>query len=448
MPLTATKKIAAQGAAWTVFGYGFSQGVRLVGNLVLTRLLVPELFGLMALIQTFITGLNLFSDVGIGPSIIQNKRGEDPEFYNTAWTLQVIRGFGLWLCCLIIAWPIAKVYNNWQFIWLIPVVGLTTIISGFNSTALFVLNRRIALGKLTIFELGIQFISLTVMIVWAALSPTIWALVGGNLVSTFLKMAYSHWLISEQHNYLTWNKQASQELFSFGRWIFVSTAMTFLANQADKLILGKLFSLEMLGVYTIAFVFANLPQQIVSRLGNKLIFPLVSQYTNLPREILREKILKKRKLMLLGLACLLIVLVSFGDIIIRTLYDERYTQATWMLPILALGIWPFILSNSINPLLLAIGKPLYSAYGNSLKLIYMIIGLPVAFSLGGVLGAIIIVAFNDFPFYGVITYGAWREKLVMVRQDIQTSLLLSVLITVVCTVRYLLGFGLPLEQIL
>lgn len=448
MPLTATKKIAAQGAAWTIIGYGFSQGLRLVGNLVLTRLLVPELFGLMALIQTFITGLNLFSDVGIGPSIIQNKRGEEPDFYNTAWTLQVIRGFGLWLCCLIIAWPIAKAYDNLQLVWLIPVVGFTTVISGFNSTALFVLNRRIALGKLTIFELGIQIISLTVMIIWAALSPTIWALVGGSLVSAFLKMAYSHWLIPEQHNYFTWNKQASRELLSFGRWIFVSTAMTFLANQADKLILGKLFSLEMFGVYTIAFVFANLPQQIVGRLGNKLIFPLVSQYANLSRKILREKILKKRQFMLIGLACLLTILVSFGDIIIRNLYDERYVQATWMLPILALGIWPFILSNSINPLLLSIGKPLYSAYGNLLKFIYMIIGLPLAFSLMGVLGAIIIVAFNDLLFYGVIIYGAWREKLVMVGQDIQTSVLLVVLITFVCTVRYFLGLGLPLEEIL
>jgi O-antigen/teichoic acid export membrane protein len=448
MPLTATKKIAAQGAAWTVFGYGFSQGVRLVGNLVLTRLLLPELFGLMALIQTFITGLNLFSDVGIGPSIIQNKRGEDPEFYNTAWTLQVIRGFGLWLCCLIIAWPIAKVYDNSQLLWLIPVVGLTTILSGFNSTALFVLNRRIALGKLTIFELGIQFISLTVMIVWAALSPTIWALVGGSLVSAFLKMTYSHWLIPEQHNYLTWNKQASRELFSFGRWIFVSTAMAFLAGQADRLILGKLVSLELLGVYTIAFMFADLPRQVVGRLGSKLIFPLVSQHTNLPRSSLRAKILPKRRLMLLGLACLLTVLVSFGDVIIRILYDDRYDQASWMLPVLAIGIWPIALFQSINPSLLAIGKPFYGACGNSLKLVYMMIGLPIAFSLMGVLGAILVIAFNDLPLYGAVTYGMWREKLAVIEQDIQISLLLIILISLVCTGRYLLGFGFPLEEIL
>jgi hypothetical protein len=75
------KKKAIRGTAWTLFGYGGSQALRLVSNLILTRLLVPEVFGLMALVQTFQIGLTLFSDIGIAPSIIQNKRGEDPTFF-------------------------------------------------------------------------------------------------------------------------------------------------------------------------------------------------------------------------------------------------------------------------------------------------------------------------------------------------------------------------------
>lgn len=68
------------------------QLIRLGSNLILTRLLFPEAFGLMALVQTFMTGLAMFSDIGIGPSIIQNRRGEDPDFLNTAWTIQIGRG--------------------------------------------------------------------------------------------------------------------------------------------------------------------------------------------------------------------------------------------------------------------------------------------------------------------------------------------------------------------
>ena len=57
--------------------------MRLISNLILTRLLVPELFGLMALVNTFIQGLFLFSDVGIATSIIRSPRGDDPVFLNT-----------------------------------------------------------------------------------------------------------------------------------------------------------------------------------------------------------------------------------------------------------------------------------------------------------------------------------------------------------------------------
>lgn len=108
----------------------------------------------MALGNVFIIGLHLFSDIGIGTSIIQNKRGDEPNFLNTAWTMQVIRGMGLWLCCLLIALPISALYGEPNLLWLIPALGFNTVINGFNSTSLFTLNRKIALGKLAFFELG------------------------------------------------------------------------------------------------------------------------------------------------------------------------------------------------------------------------------------------------------------------------------------------------------
>ncbi|WP_416670812.1 oligosaccharide flippase family protein [Egbenema bharatensis] len=78
------KKITLTGAFWTLIGYGGSQVLRFGSNLLLTRLLFPEFFGLMGLVNVFIIGLALFSDVGIGVSIVQNKRGEEPAFANTA----------------------------------------------------------------------------------------------------------------------------------------------------------------------------------------------------------------------------------------------------------------------------------------------------------------------------------------------------------------------------
>jgi O-antigen/teichoic acid export membrane protein len=99
--MSSLKTLAIRGAIWTIAGYGAGQLLRLGGNLVLTRLLEPKLFGLMTLVFVFITALHLFSDLGIGVSVIQNKRGDDPVFLNTAWTLQVVRGVFLWALRLV-----------------------------------------------------------------------------------------------------------------------------------------------------------------------------------------------------------------------------------------------------------------------------------------------------------------------------------------------------------
>jgi O-antigen/teichoic acid export membrane protein len=448
LSMLSLKKLALQGTLWTVLGYGASQGIRFVSNLILTRLLFPDLFGLMALAYTFLTGLHLFSDVGIRPSIVQNARGDDPVFLNTAWTIQVIRGFGLWICCLLIAWPVATFYHNSTLVWLIPVLGLTAILEGFCSTQLATLSRNLEIGKLTQFELGIQLIAAALMLIWAYFSRSIWPLVGSGLFAAILKLVWSHRLGQSYTNRFAWDAKVLKELFQFGRWIFLSTAMTFLASQADRLILGRLFPIDLLGIYIIAFTLSDLPQQVIQAVGSNVVFPVLSQQSHLPRATLRQQLLEKRNLFLLASAVGLTGLICFGDLLIQGLYDQRYRQAAWMLPILALGNWPRMLPTTTAPALIAVGKPLYAAVGNLLKFIYMVVVLPLGFYKMGALGAIIAIAFNDVPFYLATSYGLWREGFSGLKQDFQTTCFLLLCVAVVLGVRYQMGLGFPIDSIL
>ena len=448
MSSNSLKKQAVRGTIWTVIGYGTSQVLRFGSNLILTRLLMPELFGLMALVQVFIRGLSLFSDIGIRPSIIRSDRGDDPVFLNTAWTIQVIRGFGLWIGCIIIALPVANYYNDFRLLWLIPTVGVSTIISGFNSTSLASLSRHLKVRNLALFELGIQVTSLVILVVWAWLSPTIWALIGGNLASILLTAYWSHRLNSSSPNRFAWNKDVIAEITSFGKWIFVSTAMTFLASQADRILLGKIFSLEILGIYVVAVTFAEIPRQVSQKISSQVILPVISKFSDLPRPHLRAKMIRKRWQLIIPLAFLVTIMASWGDIVIITLYDARYEAAGWMLPILALGLWPLLLCLTIMPSLYAIAKPIYPAIGNFLKVLYMVILLPIGFSKFGILGAITVIAFNDLPFYILVNYGLWREKLSAIVQDILATILLIALIILCLTIRFTMGFGLPIDGIL
>jgi O-antigen/teichoic acid export membrane protein len=447
--MSSVKQLAVRGAVWTIASYGLSQVLRLGSNLILTRLLVPEMFGLMSLVYVFITALHLFSDLGIGTSLIQNKRGEEPDFLNTAWTLQVCRGVILWFCTLFLAWPIAHLYQQPQFLWLLPVVGLGTVISGFNSTSVFTLNRNMAFGQLAIFELSGQLMGIVVMIVWAWLSPTIWAILMGSFASQILQLVWSHYWNSDSPNRLIWNLEVVKEILSFGKWIFVSTALTFFAEQADRLILGKLLTLDLLGVYGVALTLADIPRSITLALSGKVMFPAITKLVDQPRSILRAKILKNRQPILIAFAVALTLLVSFGDVAIKIMYDDRYIQAAWMLPILALGIWPRVLCNTgVESALFAFGKIQYPAFGQLLRFLWTSIGLWVGFWAAGLLGAIIAVALNDLGFYAAISYGLWREGVNCLVQDLQATVLLLALITSVLAARYFLGLGLPIDLLL
>jgi O-antigen/teichoic acid export membrane protein len=446
--MTTLKKLAIRGAIWTIAGYGTNQILRFGSNLILTRLLVPEYFGLMAVVNTLRIGIELFSDIGITQSIVNNKRGDEPAFLNTAWTLQIIRGCVLWLFCLLITLPVAKLYNDDRLLWLIPIVALSTLFDGFTSTTIPTLQRRMQLAKFSLFELILQVLGLSTLIVLVTLSPTIWALGVGVVLGGLYRMVGSHWLIPGYSNRFAWERDAIKEIMSFGRWMFLATSVTFLNEQADRLILAKLLSFRLLGVYTIAYTLAGIPREIIKHLSYRVIFPTISNLLDLPRSSMRAKIIRQRRLILMGFAILIAALVTVGDLVIAVLYDKRYTEATWMMPILSCGIWFSVLFYTTSPALLAIGKPLYSAQSNLAGFVMIGLGLPLAFYRFGAVGAIIAIALSDMPLYIVNLYGLGREQLSCITQDIQSTAFFLGVLALLLILRNSLGFGLPIQAIL
>lgn len=440
------KKLAIRGAVWTIIGYGSSQVLRFGSNLVLTRLLFPELFGLMAIVNVFLTGLHLFSDLGLNASIIQSKRGDDPVFLNTAWTLAILRGIVLWLCCLGIAYPAAQFYHEPRLIWLLPLVGLGTLIGGFGSTSLSTLNRHLALKQISLFELGGQIVGLVVTLVWAWLSPSVLALAIGGIFSSVFQLIVSHQLNGKLRNRFAWDPDALKELISFGKWIFLSTAIYFLSSSTDRLILGKLFTFQLLGVYGVALTLSDIPRQIVFAIATKVIYPAYSKFVELPRAEFRAKIVQHRHLMLLVSAVITALTVGLGDLIISFLYDDRYTAATWMFPLLAIGMWPLVLIQTIDQGLWALGKPNYWTAGSFLSFLCYAIGIPLGYhsSLHEV-GAVLAVAVSNIPIWFVVMYGLWRERLLAVRQDLSMTVLFLAILGLVIMIRIGIGFGSPFD---
>ena len=413
--MSSLKTLALKGASWTVIGYGTSQILRLGSNLVLTRLLFPEVFGLSALVTVFLLGLQMFSDVGIGPSIIQNDRGDEPVFLNTAWTVQVLRGIAVWICACLGAVPFANFYGEPQLSSLIMVSGFSAVVSGFNSTGLFTANKHLNLKGLTLVEIGSQLGAICVMIVWATISPTVWVVVAGGLVSSTLRMFASHLWLSDFRNTFAWDNDSLKELFRFGRWIFVSTIIGFTLNNADRLVMGKFLSLNELGVFSIAAMMAKMVEKIYSNLSSKVLFPVYSKLKHLSNEELRKRI-KRVRLGVMGvLLPPLWILIVFGPEIITFLYDPRYHEAGWMLQILSSG-YIVLIGSAIGPFYLAFGNSFLFMRLLAAKAFLLLSTMAVGGYLYGTTGLIVGVAASHLLYYPIQVfvyrkYSLWMPKM-------------------------------------
>jgi O-antigen/teichoic acid export membrane protein len=441
-----------KGVGWTVGAFGLSQLLRLVTNVALARFLAPEIFGIMAIVNALRTGFELLSDVGIGQNIIQNKNADDPDFYTTAWTLQAMRGPFLWLLCSAAAIPLAHIYAIPILAFILPVAALYFVFLGFSSISIPMVQKRLQFGRLNVFELCFEFISTLAHILFAYVNPTIWAPVLAGLIAPAARMVGSYFLLPDLRRRFYISKYYARQIFRFGKWVFLSSFVYFLSMNFDRLFLGKAAPLALLGVYGIARALSDPIGVLVARLCYYVIFPVLASNFDTAREQLRRQVASVRMKSLILASIGLSLAVAVADVPVKILYDERYHAAEWMLPLMIIGLWASIICNINETPLLSFGKPHYIAIANSLKFIYLLIALPLAFKEYGALGAVVVVSGSDVPRYLPLLVGQIRERFSFGVQDLFVTLVMLALIPVWAWLRSVAGFGtsfdaLPLHRI-
>jgi O-antigen/teichoic acid export membrane protein len=422
-PMRALEQKALQASIWSILEYGSGMALRVVSSLVLTRLLLPAYFGEMTLVATLTMGMTLLSDIGLAPSVIQSPRGDDPVFLNTAWTIQVLRGIALWLIAVAISWPVALFYKDPKLGLLLPVLALGTLIGSFNSTNLMTLSRHMGARRFFAIDGSTAVVALVVTITWAYFRPSVWSIVGGQLVSTVYRLCISFIpaVAPGIRNSFAWEKESVHSILHFGRWILIGTAFTFFATQSDRLILGKLIPLALLGIYGIAYQISDIPRQVILALSYRAAYPFISKIVYQPIELFRAQFLRYRFLALLAGAFILSIMVNWGGLLIVHLYDHRYRDAAWMIPILALGLWQTLLYNTTLPVLLSMGRAKYNALGYGSYCLSICAGIPIAFHFLHMYGAVIAVAAADLPMYFIVQIGMHRNAVPPWRQDLKMT---------------------------
>ncbi len=389
------KKRAVSGSKWTAAQYIISQVLRLASNIIMAQILAPEDFGLVVIVTVVITGLYMLSDLGTGPAIVQSARGEDPTFYNTAWTVNVIRGLCIAGIVALLAHPIAIHYGSPMLSGLLLVAALGPFISAFTSTAISVLYRRMDYAKITILELASQIVGIAVMIGTGLITRSVWALVVGAPVSAILLVVASHIVVKGHHNRLSFDRAAFSELWRYSKWIFLSTAVWFLASNGDRIGLSNLIDEATLGVYYFAFMLSEAFAKLVETLAGRVGFPAISEIARREPHRLSEIYYRIRlPLDAIGMTAAGGLVIA-GAAVVNLLYNTEYAAAGWMLQILGIRVALTCLSATATQCMLAVGQSKQTFTSNLARTVWLLSGIILGFAYFGVPGAVWAIATSE-----------------------------------------------------
>ena len=394
------KEKVVKGTAWTLVGFAAAQVLRLGSNILLARLLFAEAFALMAIVATVLQALAMMSDLGLGPNVIQSKRGDEQKFLDTIWTIQVLRGTALAIIASALAWPVSVFYaaNDpaaGELLWLIPLVAVGTFIQSFQSTKLKSANRHLSMGRITLLQLGSQFTGVVVMVFAAWYTRSVYSMAIGGIVTAIVIVVLSVVFLPGQNNKFAWEKAATREIFHFGKWILLSTVLTFVSLQMDKLVFAKIFPLADVGVYGIAAGLALVVVMLMGRFQLTIVLPMYSKLMDGKHTI--QLVLAKSKFPILTVGGYMVaLLIACGHSFIELTYDSRYQDAAIYLPIIALGVWFIIIEGIYATAYLALGNTKWIAIGNFVKIaVFSVLILPAA-KTGGIYLAILSGVLADF----------------------------------------------------
>jgi O-antigen/teichoic acid export membrane protein len=408
-------------AAWLVGSNVASQSLRLLSSLVLTRLLLPESFGLMAAVQTLYFALVMFSDLGVWQSVVTHPHGEQAQFLGTAFSVQCIRGLllaafvalialGLKLCALYAPFKADTVYADARLPVMVLVFALSALLQGAESMHIATAQRALQTPLLTRLELSSQLAGMVVTISCALWTHSVWSLLLGTITATLARTLLSHTMLRGPTYKPCWDRASLHDIVGFGKWIFLSSIIGFAAANGEKLILGGTLAAQDFGVFSIAALLLAAIVGLVGNLNAHLVFPSLSEALRSGDAAAQKVYTRVQQIadaILGGIAGLTLVL---GNWVVHLLYDARYAEAGWMLQLLALGLVA-MRYQVLEQMMFARNRPGWVTLSNSLRALALVLLTPLAYASGGVQGAVLAVVASQFSGWTVAIVFKLRQGL-------------------------------------
>lgn len=353
-PESSLRRRIMSSMSWELGGQLGMQLWRFVGNMILTRLVVPEAFGVLGLAQVVMMGLTLFSDMGLRSSVIHHPRSHDDDFLDTVWTISVIRGWILWLAACAMAWPLAHFYEMPEMLWVVPIIGFASVIRGAASISVLTARRDLRNHWSVMVDCGSRIFGTTATVALAFLIPSALALALGWILTAVAFVTLSYSAKGIRWHRFCWDRSAVQSLVSFGRWVMATGCVAILQERGDRLALGKALTASELGTYVIGSNLASIPLMLLATFQDSIVQPVYGRLRDNPPDQLRKKLRRLRLVLIGGLMPPVVVVILFAKPLVLVLYSPEYALAGRFCQLACLAVL-YRLSTEVGSILLAVG---------------------------------------------------------------------------------------------
>lgn len=420
------KQTALEGVFWSGLEQFGNHLISFVVSIVLARLLLPEEFGLIAMLMVFMAVGKTLMDSGLTSSLIRSEEATD-EDYSTVFYFNLVGSISVYGLISLSAPQISNFYDQPLLTDIIRIYCVVFIIDAFSAI------QRTRLTKMMDFKTQMKVstpslvISGFVGIALASSGYGVWSLVWSRIAQS-LAATSQLWYWSKWRPLWLFSKEKFKHHFNFGFKLMFSGILDTLFVNAYPIIIGKFFSPAQVGFYSRADSLQMLPVRLVSGIVSKITYPLFSQIQN---DDVRLKNVYKRimQMVIFLVAPTLIILAVMAEPIFRFLYTEKWLPAVPYFQILcAAGILYPIHAYNLQILNVKGRSDLFLKL-EVIKKILLVSVILIAFQFGiyGLLYGSVLFSLSAFfintHFTGkFINYSAWNQT-----KDLLPSIVLALI---------------------
>jgi len=373
------KRRTAHGALISTAAQGANFILRTGSMIILERLLLPKDFGLVGMVTAGTGFLDLFRDVGLSMATVQRPSVTHGQTSTLFWINLAIGGL-LAALCVAFAPLLVAFYGEPRLFWITVALGAGFLFNGASAQHRAMLQRGMRFGRIAIVDISALVLSIAAAVGGAAVGIGYWALV---VMATGIPAASAvgTWLAYRWVPGLPQRQTGVRSMLWYGGKATLSNLSFYVAYNTDKVLLGRLFGADILGIYGRAYQLVNLPTQNLSSTIGGVAFPALARVQGDPVR-LREYFLKGYAFYVSLVAPITVTCAMFSEDIIRVMLGPKWSEAAPIFRLLAPTILAFALLNPFGWLMLATDQA-----GRNLKIALLVVPVVIlGYTIGLVRG--------------------------------------------------------------